>query len=64
MDEKQWRLVGSVRRPADRNDNLLLYRRAASLPGLGPTTHSIRSSSRSGSRQVSMALSESAAMSR
>jgi hypothetical protein len=27
MDEKQWQVVGVVRRPADRNDNLVLYRR-------------------------------------
>jgi 4-amino-4-deoxy-L-arabinose transferase-like glycosyltransferase len=28
MDERQWQHVGTVRRPADRNDNLMLYRRA------------------------------------
>lgn len=28
MNERQWQHVGTVRRPADRNDNLALYRRA------------------------------------
>ena len=29
MDEKKWRLVGTVRRPADAKDNVLLYRRVS-----------------------------------
>jgi hypothetical protein len=28
LDMQRWQLVTSVRRPADRNDNVLLYRRA------------------------------------
>jgi len=28
LDMRQWRLVTRVRRPADRNDNVLLFRRA------------------------------------
>ncbi len=32
VDTRQWTLAGTANRPADRNDNLLLYRRATPVP--------------------------------